>query len=140
MSNLAAVTDTDMTTRSITVEQHTITITVVDDVAGPAIVTDPSYFAVGEGQMAEITWVLSETTTAFFDNPGITFFGETPNVLWLEGSPRSCTALWSNSAPGVPGRSYSYRIHLLQRVANPTAGVVPITDDPIIHNDPPAPE
>ncbi len=68
------------------------------------------------------------------DNPAITLFGETPNVMWLQPQPGGArTALWVNDDPQ---RSFCYRVHLLWRM--PDGRIVPITDDPIIHNDPPS--
>jgi hypothetical protein len=132
MSNaLAVVNETVPTTLTAPNQFATVTLTVT----GGQIYTDPPYVPVEPNALAHITWTLDVEHSdegVLFDNPAISFFGESPNVIWLAPAPNVRAALWLNDNPQ---RSYAYRIHLLQRSGSGT--YTPITDDPIVHNDPP---
>lgn len=132
-NNLAVVNQTVVP--SFTPDQiFDVRVTVKDNV----ITVDQPYIKVDETALAQITWTLDVANSdegVQFDRPAITFFGEMANVMWLEPRPNIRAALWLNDHPH---RSYSYRIHILRKtVENGVTTYSPITEDPIIHNEPP---
>ena len=146
----AATTEPALTSVPFNVVQQTVTLTVEPDAQGnPVARINPPYIRVPEVSvesdgLALITWTVSDAGLPAgqelrLDTPGITFFGETPNMVKLAVTKTSCQALWCNNRPS---QSYSYRVHLVLITNNPdgTRTYTPITNDPIVHNDPPTAE
>lgn len=111
--------------------------------AQPSYIRVPAVSKESNG-LALITWNVLNTglkpnEDLRLDTPGITFFGEDPNMVKLEVTGKYCEALWCNDRPS---QSYSYRVHLVLITNNQdgTRTYTPITNDPIVHNDPPTAE
>lgn len=130
MSNALAVV-ADPVSESIPVDQ---VLNVTVKVEGDAVTATPSYTSVAYHAVAKIVWTLDSSVPSniTFDTPGITLFGEHPNLMWLPGTARIVTAACYNDRAN---HSYCYRIHLLK---NEGGTITPITGDPIIHNEPPS--
>lgn len=140
----------------VPIEPQIITLTVNytgtgsgTDSSGYDIVPNQRFVCMPEKSIGQLVWQIEAGTSVppgvqlRFDSPGITFFGQTVNMLLYPDEVQPFTervALWRND---VPGRSFPYRIHILAVTGDGTPDVhyTPITHDPIVHNDPPpAPE
>ena len=110
-----------------------ITVNVSVSATG-AISVDTPYVAVSKGKSRKISWALNADPgiTVEFDNPAISMFGEDAPVSWTTKESALWTGTWHNTSRH--GLSFCYRIHVLQMVGS---SYVPLTTDPIIHNDPP---
>jgi DMSO/TMAO reductase YedYZ molybdopterin-dependent catalytic subunit len=147
--SVADTTEQTTTTVPFNVVEQTVKLTVEYDAEKrPFARIDRPYVRVPEVSatsdgLALITWHVVQPDPAHggelrLDTPGITFFGESPNMVKLEVTKTSCRALWSNNRPS---QSYSYRVHLVLITPGPEGPIyTPITNDPIIHNDPPTVE
>jgi hypothetical protein len=98
------------------------------------------YLQVDFGTTVQITWALDASLSdATFDKPGISMFGESipgGGPLQLEYGPgrQTVTLTWQNTNADFVNRSYYYRIHVIRNVN----GVrLPLSHDPVVHNDPP---
>ena len=112
------------------VEEIHITVTVDD--AGD-ISCNPLYISIPEKQSRTLIWTLNAPPNVMFDTPAITLFGEQPIMSPMTSSFNRRQMTWTNDE-AVKGRSFSYTIHLLEETFN---GIVPLTLDPIVHNEPP---
>lgn len=146
MSALAVAPETTPSTPSATIVAiPEITIQVMPDGTANCLKPYVGIDVPQAGEVHQITWTIdlqyAGDLDVIFDMPGITFFGETPNVIWAAPtSLTSRTALWSNDASRRQ-RSYFYQIRLLRRTPKPNGEVnyEPVTvNDPVIHNDPPS--
>lgn len=119
-----------------TIEQleETIDIKVTVDAIGNVTV-DKHFVRILEGASATITWTIdSELSDVFFDNPGISMFGERAPMVMIAQAGHMWQAMWENSDPANQKRSFPYRIHLVRKVGTEYYA---LRADPIIHNDPP---
>ncbi len=100
------------------------------------IETDLRYVSVVEEYDDTITWNLQVPlgVTAYFDSPAIAFPGEDPGTLNPVRTPTSVTIDWSNTDSGRKGLSFHYQLYILIVIDEV---IVPIDNDPTVHNDPP---
>jgi hypothetical protein len=137
MSNAFAVSEVVSTPEAVpapTLHVVTITITVTDQDPNHFTVSSP-YFPIAKDSANFITWELIAPPSYRFDTPGILFIGDQPNIARLnnnESNRRS--VVWVNNQ-ATSGRSFPYRVMLLRALDGSTTS---ITDDPIVHNDPPS--
>ena len=134
MAQATAVATPAATTTNATLED--IAISVFVDAYDQISVSRPFVSIPNDAHGRTITWTLThaQDVEVTWDNPALSLFGEGAVMEVETVLPNQRRVTWYNI---VQGRSYCYRIHLLKRTGTGPEDYLPLTFDPIIHNDPP---
>lgn len=126
----------ESSTPNVNPDSQQIVVVSLADPQKRTLAVSPEYIHVAKDATVSIKWLLDQESftnrDAFFDCPGITFFGEDPTGLDWTRNLSAITVSWNNTDPNRHKQSFFYRVHVLDSQDRI------YTTDPIVHNDPPS--